>query len=144
MKFFQLGLSMVLQKLFKFFNLFFVYIKILGGPCLSNNSLTFNKAEGCLNDLVTQHQCFQELIYMTACCFDQLSCFAKFLTSSLFFLRINQRTTVATICRCVTRNFSGQWIFSGIRALRSTFHLQHKKESICRKRFSRVFPPTKT
>ena len=47
---------------FKFFNLFFACITVLGCPCLSTNSLTFNKAERCLNVSISFYKCLQDLL----------------------------------------------------------------------------------
>ena len=69
--------------------------------------------------------------------------FAIFLTSYLFFQTINYRITVSTICKCVIQKFSGQCSFHRIRALCSNFHLQHKKERLCRKK-NQAFPSWKT
>ena len=68
---------------------FFICITVLGWACLSTNSLTFKKAEGCLNVSVSLYKCFQEFTDTAACCFDQISFSAIFLTSYLFFITTN-------------------------------------------------------
>ena len=57
-----------------------------------------------------------------------------------YFLPFLPNNSLAYYCYYYlqTRNqeFSGQGIFLGIKALRSTFHQQHKKERPCRKKMS--------
>ena len=67
--------------------------------------------------------------------------YAIFLTSYLFFLTNNYCITVTAICRRITKIFSGQQSFLGVRALQSTFLLQHKKKKALQELW--VFPPKK-